>query len=258
MTRQNSVTFHESILSRKNPAFEFLLHILPRYRKIENTFEKGFCYHGRSHIIRVWLFAAAMSNYLLEHGIFHDQFTLLCAAAGHDVGRLGSGEDIWEEISAEITVKTMRDVFQDNRLIKYSKSLVRECIIRARESGIEAMILRSADSLDIARLMEFKVDMLPFLKGDNYGIENSETIRLQLVKESKILIKKTYPHAALFFRNNMACQENLILHLTKEAMLAIYRENTLKSYKLIRNITSVINNKNLVFLKKYACRGETE
>jgi len=84
---------------------EFLVAMLPYYQHIEMDVEKGFFCHGRGHAIRTWLFAACMSRICLSRGVNVDMCAVLSAAAGHDAGRQGWGEDIWERGSARITVQ---------------------------------------------------------------------------------------------------------------------------------------------------------
>jgi hypothetical protein len=181
----------------------FLMTLLPLYAQHERSFERGTSIHGRGHIIRTWIFSAAMSAMLNEWGLKHDRAALLCAVAGHDAGRRGNGVDIWEKQSAEITVRYMRASFGEKALGSAYERALRDCIEHdsvKRNNGLslEAMLLHAADSLDIGRVVNFDPGQFPFLQGPEKRVcpGDAGQIRNQLAKEASCLQRLTYPPVA--------------------------------------------------------------
>ncbi len=236
-----------------NASLYFLMYMLPKYRQIENTFERGLCYHGRTHIIRVWLFASAMSNFLLEQGVQHDRFAVLCAAAGHDVGRKGGGDDLWEEDSARITINTIQTVLGDEFFETSRNSIIKNCITHSSSETIESMLVGAADSLDIARVKNFDPRKFVFGKGHNFGFSDISKIRSQLVAESENLIRMTYPHHRYkAAKNNNAAYDEL-MRITQQAIADMYVENECSDISLFDKIVKIIRcNSAFKFLDKYA------
>ena len=172
----------------------FLLRMMPHYARIEQTCERPHATHGRGHIIRAWMLAAAMSNICTQHGLAHDVCAVLCAVAGHDCGRQGSGYDEWEADSAALTVATMREIFGEDCMGPAYEQAVCDCVEkRGGLDTLEALLEQGADSLDIARCTKFRIDRFFFLRDDDLGIPDAPAIREELVREAKYLLHLTYP-----------------------------------------------------------------
>ena len=172
----------------------FLLHMLPYYARHEQTFERVHAIHGRGHIIRAWMLAATMSNICSQHGLAHDLCAVLCAVAGHDCGRQDSGYDVWEADSAALTVRAMREFFGEDSMGENYEQAIRDCIEKSGGlNTLEALLEQGADSLDIARCANFKLNKFFFLRDDDYGIPDAPGIREELMREAKYLLHLTYP-----------------------------------------------------------------
>ena len=86
-----------------------LFGALPAYGGHERTFEKGRNAHGRGHATRVFIFANVLGNIMRERGVDVDMGALSISAAGHDMGRKGTGTDYWEKESAELALAQLTD-----------------------------------------------------------------------------------------------------------------------------------------------------
>ena len=213
----------------------FLVHVMDGYINHEKTFEEGTSYHGRGHIARAYIFANVMCNILEEQGIKVDRNAVLCGIAGHDLGREGSGQDNWEERSANMTTQAMRNAFGQDAMGNDYEQQVRDSIDRHKGKTVEAMVLNAADSLDIGRIGRgvFQLDVFPFLHGKDGEVPGTwaDTIRKQLEKEANLLQRMTNP---------LCANRNVIDKLDQEAYNApsdaagkIYRE---QKEAMLRNI----------------------
>ena len=182
----------------------FLVKTLDTYGTKELNTEEFV--HGRGHITRAYIFANAMTNILAEDGVEVDRNAVLCGITGHDLGREGAGDDLWEEQSAQLTTQAMREEFGQDAMGGDYEASVGNCIQRGKTETVEAMLLKSADSLDIGRTVEFDTKYFPFLgdkdpnkaprEPDKYTVSSPKTkaLREQLVKEAKILEIITDPN----------------------------------------------------------------
>ncbi len=179
---------------------QFLVDTLPAYQQHENTFDRDNAVHGRNHVIRSFIYATAMSNILQEKGIPVDQTAVLCGISGHDMGRKANGRDLWEADSANLTVTNMQRQYGADSMGAAYETEVKKQIDGHSGQTVEAMVMQSADSLDIGRTQEFDPDKLPFLKdtfkcGDKFYTGDNK-MRQELAKEAKLLQTLTSPAAA--------------------------------------------------------------
>ncbi|MBQ7738681.1 MAG: hypothetical protein IJT59_03375, partial [Desulfovibrionaceae bacterium] len=134
----------------------FLVKHLDTYMAREKNI--GEFVHGMGHITRSFIFANAMCGILEEQGHTVDRNAVLCGITGHDIGREGGGYDAWEGKSAQMTIEAMeKDYGQDSLGQDYKESMT-NCIVAGQGGNsktLEAMILKSADSMDIGRTVEF-------------------------------------------------------------------------------------------------------
>ncbi|MDD2966667.1 MAG: DUF3626 domain-containing protein [Desulfovibrionaceae bacterium] len=172
----------------------FLVRHLDTYLAHEQTFDKGRSTHGRGHITRAFIFASAMCSILEEQGVPIDRNAVLCAITGHDAGRQNSGTDFWEKESAAIVVQNMRSDFGTETMGAAYEQAVLDSITKQSRSA-EAMVFKSADSLDIGRTAPFDLSRMPFLRGSNGESISSKaiTLREQLAQEADFLQRLSNP-----------------------------------------------------------------
>lgn len=196
---------HPEAMPTKEPQRRnFLVKTLDTYMAKEK--KGGDFTHGRGHITRAYIFSNAMCNILEEQGVDVDRNAVLCGITGHDLGRLRQGEDEWEEQSAQLTTQAMQKEFGQDSMGEDYETAVGNCILRGKTETVEAMVLKSADSLDIGRTVEFDEQYFPFLgdknpnkvdanEPDKYTVSSPKVneLRRQLMKEAKILELITDP-----------------------------------------------------------------
>ena len=172
----------------------FIARHLDVYKHHEETFDRGTFYHGRGHVARAYIFASAMCSILEEQGIAVDRNAVLCGITGHDAGRQGNGADVWEEDSARATVGYMREDFGAETLGSDYEAAMMACGTRTSDS-LESMIIKSADSLDIGRIMPFDPERMPFLRGRNGEVISPDARRLRdgLAREAALLQSMSNP-----------------------------------------------------------------
>ena len=185
---------------------QFLLNHIDLYLRHEKTFEKGKSTHGRGHIARAFIFANVMSNILIEKGVKVDKNAVMLGITGHDVGRLGSNRDQWEERSANMTVDLMKQDYGADSMGEAYSTEVGKCINAHQSQTVEGMLLNSADSLDIGRTKDFDPQYFGFLKDAN--IPGAEELRRELMKEADLLQRLT---------DYQCMNKNLIFKYAQEA-----------------------------------------
>ena len=189
----------------------FLLGVLEPYRQKEiSGKERGISVHGRGHIIRAYMFANTMCNILRAQGVSVDKNAVLCGIAGHDLGRAGLGEDIWEKESANATVaalkgargaEAMGDVYEKELAGCINKQQIEQPggrkVTVSGSATLEGQLLNAADCLDIGRTKEFDDSYFDFLRGPNGELtEDAVRIRDGLKKEADLLQRLTNPLCA--------------------------------------------------------------
>ncbi|MCR5812985.1 MAG: hypothetical protein K6G15_00635 [Desulfovibrio sp.] len=222
--------------------------------------------HGRGHITRAYIFANAMCNILAEDGVEVDRNAVLCGITGHDLGREGAGDDLWEEQSAGLTTQAMREAFGQDAMGGDYENAVGNCIQRGKTETVEAMLLKSADSLDIGRTVEFDTKYFPFLgdkdpnkdnarEPDKYTVSSPKAreLREQLVKEAKILEIITDPntryrdgkiHLMEQFYTGTQQQNALIqqqyLDLVNDVLQEYKSQWTMDSDSFVQNVENIV------------------
>lgn len=173
---------------------DFLVRHLDTYLAHERSFDRGTSTHGRGHITRAFIFGSAMCSILEEQGVPVDRNAVLCAITGHDAGRKNGGTDIWEVESAAISVQNMRSDFGAETMGAEYEKAVADSITKQSRSA-EAMVFKSADSLDIGRTRMLDLSRMPFLRGNNgESISNKARIlREQLAQEADLLQRLSNP-----------------------------------------------------------------
>ena len=189
----------------------FLLGVLEPYRQKELTgAERGISVHGRGHIIRAYFFANTMCNILKAQGVSVDKNAVLCGIAGHDLGRAGLGDDIWEKESSNATVAALKNATGPDAMGEVYEKELAGCINKqqiVQQNGrkvtvsgsdtLEGQLLNAADCLDIGRTKEFDDRYFDFLRGPNGELtEDAIKIRDGLKKEADLLQRMTNPLCA--------------------------------------------------------------
>jgi hypothetical protein len=128
-----------------------LERVLDVYQAHEQSFDPG-AVDGRMHVARTLIYADVMANVIRSKGGVVNSDVLFTAVGLHDAGRQGDGPDRWEASSAAAAKQHYADLgmsmpaaFQEH---------VGACIDGTANPGlvtVEAMILKSADSLDSMR-----------------------------------------------------------------------------------------------------------
>jgi hypothetical protein len=179
-------------------AFDRALAGVGPYLGHELTFERGRPVHGRGHIARCYLYASAFCGILEEKGVTVDRNAVLLGVGGHDMGRKGGGQDKWEENSASLLVGSLRQSFGADAMGGAYENALKACITDKTSHTAEAMIVDSADCLDISRIRQpFDMNKLRFLRDQDGAISSEgDTLRRQLVVEAEQLQRLTDPYCA--------------------------------------------------------------
>ena len=177
---------------------EFLVHTLDAYKPLELNAERGVSTHGRGHIARTFIFASALCNILSGMGISVDKTAVLCGISGHDMGRKGGGMDTWETQSADMLCEAMQRTFGKDSMGSEYETALGNCIITPKGDApltVEAMVLHSADALDIGRIgAKFDLGRFGFLQtGKGTRSKGIERMCLELEKEATMLQYLTNP-----------------------------------------------------------------
>lgn len=141
--------------------------ILDIYKGHEQTFDpEGI--HGREHISRVVLYSNILANFFRDQGATVDSHALYTTSALHDAGREGNGVDRWEGDSAQLALDRLgAQGITDERYLELAKGAIQGSATPLH--SLEAVILKSADSLDIIRergLSGYNTNFLAFMGGD--------------------------------------------------------------------------------------------
>ncbi len=271
----------ESMPTTETQRRNFLVKTLDTYLAKEKTGEDFT--HGRGHITRAYIFANAMSNILEEmEGVPVDRNAVLLGITGHDLGREGQGDDLWEEQSAQLTTQAINSEFGDDAMGQDYADSVGNCILRGKTETLEAMLLKSADSLDIGRTVEFDTKYFPFLgdkdpnkeprEPDKYTVSSPKVklLREQLVKEAKILEIITDPntrsrdgkfHLMELFYDGTEQQNAIVRQQYQDLVDDINREYKdqwdVDSESFVTNIENIVLNNPDLFpvLSKYYRKG---
>ena len=176
----------------------FLLESLEVYHQHDLTFDRQSDYHGRSHAARVFVFANVLGNILRDRGIDVDMDTLVYSASGHDLGRKGSGTDIWEVNSAIETIARICDIKDEDPGEDFLRGIA-DSITSTQDNAptLEALLLHSADSLDYSRVGDLNMAYFPFLREpivqDGKIIMDDQKLRNNLAAEAVKLAEMTHP-----------------------------------------------------------------
>ena len=181
-----------------------LMGALPAYGNHEKTFEHGRNIHGRGHATRVFIFANVLGNIMRERGVNVDLGALSITAAGHDMGRKGSGTDHWEKESgamvASLATNTYPGAYGDEWLTQANLNVSAGHGAEAdAQRSIEGLLMKAADSLDYTRVAPLDVNRFHFLeKTMNVGgvhVMRDDGLRKALMHEAELLTKATSPLA---------------------------------------------------------------
>ena len=183
---------------------QFLVGMLDRYRAHEETFDGDRGVHGLSHACRTFIFANVMSDLMRTRGAPVDKTAVLCAISAHDSGRAANGQDVYERHSAEIALQTMRTAFGTASFGADFETHLTRMIDdpdhgnQERALTLEALVMQSADSLDISRTQDFRPELFPFLRDpvtlpDGRILPPDTRVREQLAREAGVLQRLTDP-----------------------------------------------------------------
>ena len=174
--------------------------MLEIYRGHEQSFDpEGL--HGRQHIGRVLIYANILANFFTEAGVEVDRHALYTTCAMHDSGREGNGVDRWEEESSDKALELLREQgITDQNYLELAKGCIKADA--TDRHSLEALILKSADSLDIIRekgMAGFDPKYLMFMRGDlelgpGLRIEQDVALRDALIQEVARFIDATNFH----------------------------------------------------------------
>ena len=182
-----------------------LMGALPAYGNHEKTFEEGRNTHGRGHATRVFVFANVLGNIMRERGVDVDMGSLSISAAGHDMGRKGSGTDRWEKESGQLVAnlaeKTYPGAYGDDWKAQTNLNVSAGHGAAADEKRtVEGLLMKAADSLDYTRVAPLDPKRFHFLeKTLNVGgvnVMQDDALRKALMHEAELLAKATSPLAA--------------------------------------------------------------
>jgi hypothetical protein len=145
---------------------QFMVDMLGAYRAHEESFDGQVAVHGMGHASRVFIYSAVLANIMEEFGVDADRTALLCGAAGHDAGREGNGDDVWERQSADAVIGAMRAAYGEGNLGSAYEGGMMAMITDQGNRGetFETMLHKAADSLDIGRTKDFDPSKWPFLR----------------------------------------------------------------------------------------------
>ncbi|MBO7683450.1 MAG: DUF3626 domain-containing protein [Kiritimatiellae bacterium] len=181
-----------------------LMGALPAYGAHEKSFENGRNVHGRGHATRVFIFANVLGNIMRERGVNVDMGSLSISAAGHDMGRKGTGTDYWEKESGALVEQLAETTYpgaygdewktQANLNVSAGHGQAADA-----QRSVEGLLMKAADSLDYTRVAPLKGDSFHFLeKTVNVGgvhVMRDDNLRNALMHEAELLTKATSPLA---------------------------------------------------------------
>ena len=181
---------------------QFMVNMLDAYRRHEETFDSQTAVHGMGHASRTFIFATVLANIMEASGVSVDRTALLCGTAGHDAGRQGNGNDIWEEESAGAIVSAMRSAYGADSLGDAYEAGITAMITDRGNQGetLETMLHKAADSLDIGRTKDFDPNLWPFLREPiaapgGVVVGADENLRRRLVAEVATFQRLTNPYS---------------------------------------------------------------
>jgi len=182
-----------------------LMGALPAYGMHEKTFEDGRNIHGRGHATRVFVFANVLGNIMRERGVSVDMGSLSISAAGHDMGRKGSGTDHWEKESGQLVTNLAEEIYpgaygdewktQTNLNVSAGHGASADA-----QRTIEGLLMKAADSLDYTRVAPLEANRFHFLEKTlsvgGVHVMQDDALRKALMHEAELLTKATSPLAA--------------------------------------------------------------
>uniref|UniRef100_B8DQR3 Uncharacterized protein n=1 Tax=Nitratidesulfovibrio vulgaris (strain DSM 19637 / Miyazaki F) TaxID=883 RepID=B8DQR3_NITV9 len=182
----------------------FFTGMLERYRHHEDTFDGDVGVHGMGHACRGFIFANVMANIMRERSVPVDKNAVLCGIAAHDSGRESNGSDVYETQSADIGLQAMRTAFGVESFGEAFETQYRLQIDdpdhrdQHRPLTAEALLMQSADSLDISRTQDFDPARFPFLREpvtlpDGRILPQDDRLRELLTHEAALLQRLTDP-----------------------------------------------------------------
>ena len=197
----NAAAAPQALAGRKRA----LMGALPAYGNHEKTFEDGRNVHGRGHATRVFIFANALGNIMRECGVDVDMGALSIMAAGHDMGRKGTGTDYWEKESGELVVQLAETAYpgaygedwkaQANLNVSAGHGAAADA-----QRSVEGLLMKAADSLDYTRVAPLDPKRFHFLEKTivvgGVHVMQDESLRKALLHEAELLTKATSPLAA--------------------------------------------------------------
>ena len=197
----NAAAAPQTLAERKRALFG----ALPAYGSHEKSFENGRNIHGRGHATRVFVFANVLGNIMRERGVNVDMGSLSISAAGHDMGRKGSGTDYWEKQSGQLVENLAETTYpgaygddwktQTNLNVSAGHGAAADA-----QRTVEGLLMKAADSLDYTRVDRLDPRRFHFLeKTLNVGgvhVMQDDALRKALKHEAELLTKATSPLAA--------------------------------------------------------------
>ena len=174
--------------------------MLDTYATHEQSFDPTGI-HGRRHIARAMIYANVMANIVREAGGKVNPDVLYTAVGLHDAGREGNGPDRWEAESAAAAKAIYTDMgVTDMQFLKQVGACI-DSKAPASQRSIEGAILKSADSLDIMRVVGkdgYDPDLLWFMNrdtriGPDTYLVADPTLRDELMAEVARFIEETEP-----------------------------------------------------------------
>ena len=184
-----------------------LMRCLDDYKTHERSFDP-YDVHGRTHATRVFVFGNVLGNILREKGLKVDVNAVAMMGAGHDSGREANQRDVFEDKSANLTRRHIRETFGENAGAGKYVDEVADAISsdESNARSVEAYLLHCADSLDFWRVAPVEMEAFPFLRevvvgedeqGQPVTVQIDQNLREALVAESHELMKLTHEFAAL-------------------------------------------------------------
>jgi len=184
---------------------QFLIDMLPTYHQHElpGGFDHQIGLHGRGHICRAFIFSEVMANIMSERGYQINRAALAMGIVGHDSGRDKNGPDSeeMENSSANLTLDLAHHKYGNDVMGAEFEAEFTKSIVGHSSKTLESVLLNSADSLDIGRTKDFKMELFPFLKGDSLSGDPvfdpaDDQLRHDLQQEAMLLAALTDPSSA--------------------------------------------------------------
>lgn len=188
----------------------FLVQALDAYREVEASPDNRELQQGRGHVIRVAIFAKALSAIVAEKGLKPDLAAIALGVICHDAGRKTASVTRWAEQSATAACEMVCAAYGEDTMGEaWEKAFYNMIVEDLPGNTLESMILKAADRMDGARQGSFDPDEHPvFAQLRPYLLR----VRRQLLLEASRLQRITNPYCAN--RNILKARRDAVINMT--------------------------------------------